>query len=59
MPFVIDKFKSKNGASVVEEFALFNEVHSCIFGRAMLSYDLIKNQSQVNDKGPEDPLVFC
>ena len=24
MPFVIDKFKSKNGASVSEEFALFN-----------------------------------
>ena len=26
MPFVIDKFKSKNGASVSEEFALFTEV---------------------------------
>ena len=24
MSFVIDKFKSKNGASVSEEFALFN-----------------------------------
>ena len=24
MPFGIDKFKSKNGASVSEEFALFN-----------------------------------
>ena len=24
MPFVVDKFKSKNGASVSEEFALFN-----------------------------------
>ena len=24
MPFVIDKFKFKNGASVSEEFALFN-----------------------------------
>ena len=24
MPVVIDKFKSKNGASVSEEFALFN-----------------------------------
>ena len=24
MPFVIDKFKSKKGASVSEEFALFN-----------------------------------
>ena len=24
MPFVIDKFKSKNGASVSEELALFN-----------------------------------
>ena len=24
MPFIIDKFKSKNGASVSEEFALFN-----------------------------------
>ena len=23
MPFVIDKLKSKNGASVLEEFALF------------------------------------
>ena len=28
MPFVIDKFKSKKGASVSEEFALFNwKVH--------------------------------
>ena len=26
MPFVIDKFKSKNGASVSEEFALLPEV---------------------------------
>ena len=26
MPFVIDKFKSENGASVSEEFALFNYV---------------------------------
>ena len=24
MPFVIDKFKSKSGASVSDEFALFN-----------------------------------
>ena len=24
MPFVMDKFKSKNGTSVSEEFALFN-----------------------------------
>ena len=26
MPFIIDKFKSKNGASVSEEFALFDGV---------------------------------
>ena len=26
MPFVLDKFKSKNGASVSEEFALLTEV---------------------------------
>ena len=26
MPFIIDKFKSKNGASVSEEFAFLTEV---------------------------------
>ena len=30
MPFVMDKFNSKNEASVSEEFALFNEVQKDI-----------------------------
>ena len=43
MPFVIDKFKSKNGASVSEEFALFSwSSVGYIYGRVVMTSWSIK-----------------
>ena len=45
MPFVIDKFKSKNGASVSEEFALFNwssEAQIAVFQASLIFQEVFQ-----------------